>query len=86
MLDYCQQNNIFLTAYEPLDKGNIRVNKTLEAAAKARDKTVFQIALAWVISHACVITIPMSLNPQHIKENFEAAEIKLTAKEIQELE
>jgi diketogulonate reductase-like aldo/keto reductase len=85
MLEYCQQNNIFLTAYEPLDKGNLRSNKTLEAIAKTHNKTVFQIALAWVISHPCVITIPMSLNPQHIKENFEAAEIELSSDEINKL-
>ncbi|MBX3037169.1 MAG: aldo/keto reductase [Anaerolineales bacterium] len=82
VLEYCQQNNIFLTAYEPLDKGSMRSNKTLEAIAKAHNKSVFQIALAWVISQTNIITIPMSTNPQHIQENFEAAEIVLTQEEI----
>lgn len=82
VLEYCQQNNIFLTAYEPLDKGNIRSNKTLEAIAKAHNTSVFQIALAWIISQPNIIAIPMSTNPQHIHENFEAAEIVLTQEEI----
>jgi diketogulonate reductase-like aldo/keto reductase len=85
VLEYCQQNNIFLTAYEPLDKGNVRANKTLEAVAKTHSKTIYQIALAWVISQPNVITIPMSTNPQHIQENFEAADIELTKSEIAEL-
>lgn len=83
VLEYCQQNNIFLTAYEPLDKGNMRSNKTLEAIAKSYSKTIFQIALAWVISQQNIITIPMSTNPQHIQDNFDAGEIVLTKEEIE---
>ena len=82
MLEYCQQNDILFTEYSPVDEGNLRSNKTLESIAKAHNATVFQIALAWVISHPRVITIPMSFNPQHIKENFDAAEIELTKEEI----
>lgn len=84
VLDYCQQNDTLcvLTAYSPVDEGNLRSNKTLEAIAKANNATIYQIALAWVISHPRVITIPMSFNPQHIKENFTAAEIELTKEEI----
>lgn len=84
-LDYCQQNEILLTAYSPMDEGKLRSNKTLEAIAKAHNATIFQIALAWVISHPSVITIPMSFNPQHIQENFDAAEIELTSQEINSL-
>lgn len=83
VLEHCQQNNIFLTAYEPLDKGNMRSNKTLEAIAKTHNKTIFQIALAWVISQPNIITIPMSTNAGHIQENFNAAEIELTKEEIE---
>lgn len=82
MLDYCQQNDIILTAYSPVDQGKLRSNKTLESIAKARNASIFQIALAWVISHPRVIAIPMSFNPQHIQENFNAAEIELTQDEV----
>ena len=85
VLEHCQQNDILFTAYSPVDEGNLRSNKTLESIAKAHNLTVFQIALAWVISHPRVITIPMSFNPQHIKENFDAAEIELTKEEIDAL-
>ncbi len=82
VLEYCQQNDILFTAYSPVDEGNLRSNKTLEAIAKAHNATIYQVALAWVVSHPRVITIPMSFNPQHIKENFAAAEIELTKEEI----
>lgn len=86
VLDYCQQNDILFTAYSPIDEGRLRSNKTLDAIAKAHSATAFQIALAWVISQPRVITIPMSANPQHIRENFEAAEIELSADEMQRLD
>ncbi len=85
MLEYCQNNDIFLTAYSPMDEGRLHSNKTLETIAKAHAATTYQIALAWVISQPRVITIPMSANPKHIKENFEAAEIELTQNEIEQL-
>lgn len=85
MLEYCQENDIFLTAYSPLDEGGLRSNKILETIAKAHGVTIHQIALAWVISQPRVITIPMSANPKHICENFEASEIELTQSEIDQL-
>jgi diketogulonate reductase-like aldo/keto reductase len=85
VLEYCQQNDILLTAYSPVEEGNLRSNKTLDAIAKAHQATIHQIALAWVISYSRVITIPMSFNPVHIRENFEAAEIELSAEEIKKL-
>ncbi|MBI3169263.1 MAG: aldo/keto reductase [Chloroflexi bacterium] len=85
VLEYCQQNNILFTAYEPLNQGSFHSSKTLEAIAKAHNATVYQIALAWVVSHPRVITIPMSFNLAHIRENFEAAEIELSAEEITQL-
>lgn len=85
VIEYCQQNDILLTAYSPVDEGNLKSNKTLETIAKAHNATVFQIALAWVISHPRVITIPMSFNPIHIRENFEAADIELTPDEMEAL-
>ncbi|MDP1714723.1 MAG: aldo/keto reductase [Anaerolineales bacterium] len=85
VLEYCQNNDIILTAYSPLDEGRLDSNKTLEAIARAHAATTYQIALAWVISQPRVITIPRSGNPKHIKENFEAAEIELTQNEIEQL-
>ena len=82
VLQYCQQNDIFLTAYEPVDKGHLRSNKALEIVAKAHSATIFQIALAWLVAQPRVITIPMSFNTNHIRENFESAEIELTAAEF----
>lgn len=85
VLAYCQQNNIIVTAYSPVNEGNLRSNKVLEAIAQAHHASIFQIALAWIVAQPRVITIPMSFNPAHIRENFEAADIELNTSEIEQL-
>jgi diketogulonate reductase-like aldo/keto reductase len=86
VLEYCQQSDILITAYSPVKFRSIRVNKTLGEIAKAHSATPFQIALAWLVMQPRVITIPMSFNPKHIKENFDAAEIPLSTDEISRLD
>jgi diketogulonate reductase-like aldo/keto reductase len=83
VLEYCQKNDILLTAYSPVEKGRLRLNQTLRSIAEAHSATPYQIALVWLINQPRVITIPMSYNPQHIKENFEAASLELTREEFE---
>ena len=85
VVEYCQKNDILITAYSPVKFRNLPVNKTLQEIAEAHSATAYQIALAWLVSQPRVITIPMSFNPQHILENFEAAEIVLTSQEVEQL-
>lgn len=85
VLEYCQQNDILLTAYSPVKFRDLPVNQTLRAIADAHSATPYQIALAWLVAQPRVITIPKSLNPQHIKDNFESAEIEITKEEFKRL-
>jgi diketogulonate reductase-like aldo/keto reductase len=85
VLGHCQQNNILLTAYSPIKFRTIRVNNTLKSIAGAHGVSTFQIALAWLVAQPRVITIPMSFNPVHQRENLQAAKIELTAAEIDQL-
>ncbi len=85
VIEYCQQNDILVTAYSPVKFRSIRVNQTLREVAEAHSATPHQIALAWLVNQPRVITIPMSFNPQHIKENFDAAEIVLSQDEMARL-
>lgn len=85
VLDYCQQHDILLTAYTPVKHRYTAGNKQLLAAAQARGVTPHQLSIAWLTSQAHVITIPMSGNPQHQRENLEAADIVLTSEEIEAL-
>jgi diketogulonate reductase-like aldo/keto reductase len=86
VLEYCQQNDILLTAYTPVGRGNILANKTLRSIASAHQATPHQIVLAWLVAQARVITIPMSFIPQHQKENLDAVNIELSISEMDQLD
>jgi diketogulonate reductase-like aldo/keto reductase len=85
VLEFCQQNDILLTAYSPLKHRFTKSNKTLHAIAQARGVTSEQIALAWLTNQPRVITIPMSINPQHQVENLSAADLILSDIEMEQL-
>jgi len=85
VLEYCQANDILLTAYSPVKRRNIKSNKVLAAIARERAATPQQIALAWLAAQPRVIAIPMSFNPAHQAENLAAADIHLSAAEMAQL-
>ncbi len=84
-LKYCQQNDILVTGYTPVNHGHIEVVQTLQSIANAHHVTPYQIALAWLVNQPRVIAIPLSFNPSHQKENLDAADIELTPAEINQL-
>lgn len=85
VLAYCQENDILLTAYTPLKHRSVQSNKGLQAVAAQRGITPQQAALAWLMTQPRVITIPMSFNPQHQAENLQAADIVLSAAEMERI-
>ncbi|MBK7894412.1 MAG: aldo/keto reductase [Anaerolineaceae bacterium] len=85
VIPYCQANNIVVTAYSPMEEGQLRVQNVLEEIAAAHNATPYQIALAWLVQQPWVITIPMSHNPVHLQQNWDAASITLTSDEMARL-
>ncbi|MGZ6316242.1 MAG: aldo/keto reductase [Anaerolineales bacterium] len=85
VLEYCQANDILLTAYSPVDEGRLKPSKALTSIARAHGATPHQIALAWLVSQRRVITIPMSQDPVHQRQNLESADIVLTESDLLQL-
>jgi len=90
-LPYYQKNGITLTAYSPLGhrgfsnlKGELR-NK-LDGIASTHKATIQQIAIAWLINHKNVISIPKAFKIEHVEANAKAAEITLTENELKLIE
>ena len=48
--------------------------------------TASQVALAWVIGEDGVIAMPKSANPAHVRENRGAADLRLTERDLEELD
>ena len=71
IIPYCQLNDIVIIAYRPLDRsGLLKENKILKRLAEKYQKTPVQIAINWLVSKDGVVTIPKTLNLEHIKENL----------------
>jgi diketogulonate reductase-like aldo/keto reductase len=85
MLAFCRKNGLFLTAYSPVDAGRLRVLTPLREIAAKHNASPYKIALAWLVRQQNVITIPMSMNPDHIADNFSAIEIRLDAQDLSRL-
>ncbi|MFX0020665.1 MAG: aldo/keto reductase [Candidatus Hermodarchaeota archaeon] len=87
-LPYYQRNGITITAYSPLAhsgytnlKSNLR--EILEQLAIKYNSTIQQIAIAWLINHENIISIPKAFNINHVEDNAKAAEIILSHKDIE---
>lgn len=87
-LSYYQNKGITVTAYSPLShrgytslKGDII--EELDNLAKNHSVTIQQIAIAWLINHNNVITIPKAFNVDHVIDNAKTADISLSKEEIE---
>jgi len=85
LLPYCQTQDMILTAYSPLGKGQLkfRINPLLDQLAQKYDKTPAQIALNYLISHDNVIVIPKAVRKEHLMENATAADFNLALADIE---
>lgn len=89
ILPYCQSEGITTIAYSPLDQGKIasgeeRIER-LKMIAGKYNRTMAQVALNWLISHLCVITIPKATNLDHVKENASSADFELSDEDFKEI-
>jgi diketogulonate reductase-like aldo/keto reductase len=85
VLAACQENDILLTAYTPVEKGKVMEDPVLQSIAAELGVTPIQVALAWLTMQDQVITIPMSMNPAHIAENLAAADLELPPEAVSRL-
>ena len=90
-LPYYQENGVTLTAYSPLGhrgystlKGELR--DKLNIIAKTHNATIQQIAIAWLINHKNVMTVPKAFKIEHVESNAKAAEINLSEEELKIIE
>lgn len=81
---FCAQQQIAVTAWSPLGRGNVLNDETIIRIAKEYNATPAQIILRWHIQND-VIVIPKSVTPSRIKENSELYHFELTDDTMQQL-
>lgn len=85
LLDYLNEKNVKLVSFHPVLRG--KGNQVLELLeiAKKHGVSTSQVSLAWIISKGA-IPIPKSTNIEHLKDNFEAQNLKLDEEDIKKID
>ena len=87
LLPWMRKRHRPVIAYSPVEEGLLtHPHPVLKRVAERHDATPAQIALAWVIREDGVIAIPKAADPKHVRDNRGAADIKLTKRDLEELD
>lgn len=86
LLPWSRERGVPLMAYSPVEQGRLARNTRLDAVAARHNATPAQVALAWVLARPGVIAIPKAVKPDHVRQNVVAAQIRLTADDLAELD
>jgi diketogulonate reductase-like aldo/keto reductase len=84
LLPWCSEHAMPVMAYSPVGGQGARLlrSKALVEVAKRHNATPAQIAIAWTMRHANVITIPKASDPAHVRENAACGAIELSADDL----
>lgn len=69
-------------AYCPIDQGSLASDPTFTDIGQRHGVSAAEAALAWVLRQPDVIAIPKAGREQHLRQNLEAAELGLTARDM----
>lgn len=85
-VDYCDREGMAFIPWFPLSAGSIDA-APLHRIGQRHGATVFQVALAWLLARSpAMLVIPGTSSVEHLEENVAAAEIRLTKKDLKELD
>jgi diketogulonate reductase-like aldo/keto reductase len=86
LLPFCRKHKIAVMAYSPVGRGRLLRDRHLHAVAQALNATSAQVALAWLLQQADVCAIPKAASEAHVRDNREAARLRITASAIERLD
>jgi aryl-alcohol dehydrogenase-like predicted oxidoreductase len=89
LLPFCRQRGMTAIAYSPLHRGTLAGNaegrEVLRAIAERHGCTSAQVALRWLTAQEAVVPIPNTTNPSRLLENSAAADLDLSAHELERI-
>lgn len=96
LLAYCASAGIHVTAYSPLGSSDrpafvkaadapvLLENEVIRSIADAHGRTPAQVLLAWHVQRG-ISTTPKSVSPARLRENFAAAELRLSDSDLRRI-
>jgi diketogulonate reductase-like aldo/keto reductase len=92
-IDYCRSEGVEITAYGSLGAPGLMAgvdqpllsNPVILEVAKKHNKTAAQVLIRWSIEGK-VVSIPKSIKPERIEENFKVWDFKLSEEEMKAID
>ncbi len=83
LLPWAREHKMPIMAYSPLGQGGrLLRSKALAGVAERHGATPAQVALAWSLRDGNTISIPKTANPDRLRENAAALEMRLSADDL----
>jgi diketogulonate reductase-like aldo/keto reductase len=87
LLPWCRAQKMPVMAYSPLGQGGkLLRSAALQKVGKRHGASAAQIALAWCLRDGNTIAIPKAADRAHLQENAAAAQIRLSADDLAEID
>jgi len=85
LMPWCRERRIPIMAYSPIEQGRLVDDPTVRGIAERHGATPAQVALAWVLRHPDVATIPKAGTPEHVRANRAALDVHLDPDDLAKL-
>jgi diketogulonate reductase-like aldo/keto reductase len=76
-----ERDEVFVTTYRPLAKGDAADDLTLAAIGDKHGKSAAQVALRWLVQQE-IVAIPKASSEQHLRANMDIFDWTLDAEEM----
>jgi diketogulonate reductase-like aldo/keto reductase len=86
LLDMCHAANVMVMAYSPLGQGPLLRKPALGKVAAKHGVDPGAVALAWVLRRPGVVAIPKAVEPEHVRANMKALDVRLDADDLKALD
>lgn len=82
LLEMCRTNDLLLTAYSPLARGQVTRDRMLQEIGEAHGKSAAQITIRWLLQQDPVAVIPKATSRDHLEANLEVFDFELSEDEM----
>lgn len=86
LIPWCEDHDIPVMAYAPIEQGRIMKNRDLLELARKLNVAPSVLALAWVIRNPLMIAIPKTSSIKHLRENAKALDLSLDQEVLRALD
>jgi diketogulonate reductase-like aldo/keto reductase len=86
LLPWLADHKVPVMAYSPVEQGRLLTSQHLQQLAARLGVSPAQVALAWVLHHDQVLTIPKAGRVAHVQQNRAAADLRLSPADLAELD